>query len=66
MPDVEHQPTADPGSENEGDNNVPCQEDEEFFKSRDSRQDSETMEEAINKYMDGMEDQERCGFKDMH
>jgi hypothetical protein len=30
------------------------------------RQDAETMEEAINKFMDGMEDQEHCGFKDMH
>jgi hypothetical protein len=28
MPDVEHPPTADPGSENLGDNYAPCQEDE--------------------------------------
>ena len=63
MPDVEHPPTADPGSENEGDNDAPCPEDEEFIKSRP---DAETMEEAINKFMDGTEDQEHGGFKDMH
>jgi hypothetical protein len=44
MPDVEHPPTADPSCENK-DNDAPCQEDEKYFKSR---QDAETMEEAIN------------------
>ncbi len=51
MPDGEHPPTADPripSCENMGDNNAPCQEYEEFFKSR---QDAETMEEAINKFV---------------
>ncbi len=64
MSNVQHQPTADPGSEIKGDNHAPCQEDEEFLKSR---LDVETMEEAINKFMDGimMEDLERGGFKDM-
>ncbi len=50
MPNVENLPTADPGSENEVDNNAPCQEDEEFSKSR---QDAETVDEAINKFMGG-------------
>ncbi len=61
VPDVK-QPPADPGSENEGDYNDPCKEDEEFF---ESRPDAETMDEAINKFMDGMEAQERGGFKDL-
>jgi hypothetical protein len=46
MPDVKHQPTANPSCENKADNNALCQEDEEFFKSR---QDAETMEDTINK-----------------
>ena len=57
--------SADPGSE-EGDYNEPCSEDEEFFSSR---QEAETMEEAICNFMDGiigMEAQERGGFKDLH
>ena len=36
-------------------NQDPCQEDEEFF---ESRLDAATMEEAIGKFMDGMEAQE--------
>ncbi len=39
-----------------------CPEDEEFFKSG---QDADVMEEAISKFMDGMEAQERSGFKDL-
>jgi hypothetical protein len=39
------------------------QEDDEFF---ESRQDAATMEEAIGKFMDGMEAQERGGFKELH
>ncbi len=62
VPDVQQQP-ADPGSENKGNYNDPCPEDEEFF---ESRPDAETMEEAINKFMDGMEAQERGGFRDLH
>jgi hypothetical protein len=34
----------------------------EFF---ESRPDAETVDEAINKFMDGMEAQEHCG-KDLH
>jgi hypothetical protein len=44
-------------------NQDPCQEDEEFF---ESRPDAATMEEAIGKFMDGMEAQERGGFKELH
>ncbi len=56
------QPPADLGS-NEEDHWDPCPEDEEFFKSR---QDADVMEEAISKFMDAMEAQERGGFKDLH
>jgi hypothetical protein len=56
------QPSADPGSD-EGDYNGPCPEDEELF---ETRPDAETMEEAISNFMDGMEAQERGGFKDLH
>jgi len=61
VPEVQ-QVSADPGSE-EGDYLEPCSEDEEFFSLR---QDAETMEKAINNFMDGMEAQERSGFKDLH
>ena len=47
----------------ESGNGEPCPEDEEFF---DARPDAATMEEAIGKFMDGMEAQERDGFKDLH
>ena len=36
--------------------------DEEFFEVPDA----ESKEEAINKFLDGLEGQERGGFKDMH
>jgi hypothetical protein len=48
--------------DDEGDN-TPCTEDEEFFQGRP---DADTMEEAITKFLDGMEGQERGGFKDLH
>ena len=58
MPDVQPMHAdADHGNQD------PCQEDEEFF---ESRPDAATMEEAIGKFMDGMEAQERCGFNDLH
>ena len=44
------------------DRDDPCPEDEEFF----DRPDAATMEEAISRFMDGMEAQECCGFKDLH
>jgi hypothetical protein len=44
-----------------GDN--PCREDEEFFQGRP---DADDMEEAITKFLDGMEGQDCSGFKDLH
>ena len=40
----------------------PCPEDDEFFQVPDA----ESKEEAINKFLDGLEGQERGGFKEMH
>ena len=48
--------------DDEGDNN-PCSEDEEFFQGRPGAED---MDEAITKFLDGLEGQERSGFKDLH
>ena len=50
-------------ADDEHGNQDPCQEDEEFF---ESRPDAATMEEATGKFMDGMEAQERGGFKELH
>ncbi len=60
VPDVQ-QPPADPDI----DSCDPCQEDEECF---ESRQDAGTMEQAIGRFMDGMEAKEHSGFlvKDLH
>jgi hypothetical protein len=59
VPDVQ-QPPADPVIDGGG----PCPEDEEFCFSGP---DAATMEDAIGKFMDGMEAQERSGgFKDLH
>jgi hypothetical protein len=44
-----------------GDN--PCIEDKELFHGRP---DADDMEEAITKFLAGMEGQERSGFKDLH
>jgi hypothetical protein len=49
-------------NDDEGDDN-PCMEDEEFFQGRP---DADDMEEAITKFLDGIEGQERSGFKDLH
>ncbi len=57
VPDAQHTP-ADPDI----DSGDPCLEDEEFF----DRPDAATMEEAISRFMDGMEAQERGGFNDLH
>ena len=40
----------------------PCPEDEEFF----VRPDAMAMDEAIGKFLDGLEGQERSGFKELH
>ncbi len=58
VPDIQ-QPPADPDI----DSGDPCPEDEECF---ESRPDAGAMEEAIGWFMDGMEAQERSGFKDLH
>jgi hypothetical protein len=60
VPDAQ-QPPADQHN-NRGDNRDPCSEDEEYF----DRQDAATMEEAISRFMDGMEAHERGGFNDLH
>ncbi len=61
MPDIE-QPPIDQEMDKSG-NNDPCPEDEEFFHARP---DAATMEEAIGNFMDGIEAQERDGFKHLH
>ena len=48
--------------DDEGDDN-PCIEDEDFFQGRP---DADAMDETITKFLDGMEGQERGGFKDLH
>jgi hypothetical protein len=55
-------PAADYASREEGDP-LPCPEDLEFF---DSRPDTEDMEEAISKFMEGMEQQEHAGYNALH
>ena len=40
----------------------PCPEDEEYF----VRPDAGDMEEAIDKFLDGLDGQERSGFEEMH
>jgi hypothetical protein len=54
QPPVEQEPE-------EGDPS-PCPEDEEFF----VRPDAAGMEEAIGKFLDGLEGQECSGFEEMH
>jgi hypothetical protein len=48
-------------SDEKGDPN-PCPEDEEFHKEPDA----DCMEEAIGKFMEGLEGQERAGFSQIH
>ena len=55
-------PAPDHASMEEGDP-LPCPEDEEFF---ESRQDTADMEEAISKFMEGMEQQEHTGYNTLH
>jgi hypothetical protein len=56
------QPPAGSSLEQDEQDPDPFPEDEEFFEVPDA----ESKEEAINKFLDGLEGQERCGFKDMH
>ncbi len=55
-------PSADHASMEDGDP-LPCPEDEEFF---ECRPDAADMEEAIGKFMEGMEKQERTGYAALH
>jgi len=55
-------PSADQASMEDGDPN-PCPEDEEFFQCRP---DAADMEEAIGKFMEGMEKQEHTGYSTLH
>jgi len=55
-------PSADHASMEDGDPH-PCPEDEEFF---ECRPDTADMEEAIGKFMEGMEKQERTGYAALH
>jgi hypothetical protein len=55
-------PAVDTEQEHDGGDPNPCSEDEEFFKGLDA----DGMEEAISKFLDGLEGQERSGFKGMH
>jgi hypothetical protein len=57
VPDAQ-QPPAD----QDIDRGVPCPEDGELF----DRTDADTMEEAISRFMDGLEAQEHGGFNDLH
>ena len=56
------QPPAGSSLEQDEQDPDPLPEDEEFFEVPDA----ESKEEAINKFLDGLEGQERGGFKDMH
>ncbi len=57
VPDAQHPPV-----DQDIDRGDPYPEDEEIF----DRPDAATMEEAISRFMDGMEAQERCGCNDLH
>ena len=47
-----------PSSNPDGGDPYPCPEDDEFFDAPDA----ESQEEAINRFMEGLEQQERSGF----
>ena len=53
------EPPAQSSVEQDEGDPCPAPEDEEFFQGPDT----ESKEEAINKFLDGMEDRERSGFK---
>ena len=54
--------TQQPPADQDNDRGSPCLEDNEFF----DRPDADTMEDAISRFMDGLEAQERGGFNDLH
>ena len=47
----------------DGDGGIPCPEDADFI---DARPDSAEMEEAIGKFVNGLEQQERSGYHELH
>ena len=47
----------------DGDGGSPCPEDGEFM---DARPDAAEMEEAIGKFVNGLENQERSGYHELH
>ena len=47
----------------DGDWGIPCPEDAEFM---DARPDAAEMEEAIGKFVNGLEQQERSGYHELH
>ena len=51
-----------PAQDNDRDRGDPCPEDDQDFE----RPDAATMEEAISRFMDGMEAQERGGLNNLH
>jgi hypothetical protein len=61
MPDIIRPPAGSSLEQNESDPAL-CPEDEEFSYEPDA----ESKQEAINKFLDGLEGRERGGFKDMH
>jgi hypothetical protein len=61
MREVAQPPVESELEHDEGDP-APCPEDEEFF----VRPDAAGMEEAIGKFLDGTEGQERSVFQEMH
>ena len=47
----------------DGDGGIPCPEDADFM---DARPDAAEMEEAIGKFVNGLEQQERSGYHELH
>jgi hypothetical protein len=45
---------------------IPAERTKIFFHGRTESPDADDMKEAITKFLDGMEGQERSGFKDLH
>ena len=55
--------TKPPDTDDDERDGSPCRQDEEFFQGGP---DADAMEEAITNFLDGLEGQERSGFKDLH
>jgi hypothetical protein len=57
------EPPGQPSVDQDESDPCPAPEDKEFFQGTDPGTQAESKEEAINKFLDGMEHQERSGFK---